>query len=100
MAARAAAPVRRQRHGGADLRDRLVPAPATGGWLLGYFAGRPSGHVHGRDVRGEPAAAARGALPSSPAARLRTAGDRYWSDWCRGAARDAARRPALHGVGR
>src|ERR1700730_3685788 len=49
--------VRRKRLCGADLRDRLVSAPATGHRFLGGLARRFAGDLHGRDVPGQHPAA-------------------------------------------
>ena len=62
--------VRWQRLCRAHLRDRVVPAPAAGRRRHGDLARHPAGHLHGRHVRGEPAAAPPGAGRSASAARL------------------------------
>ena len=70
--ARAAAAVRRQRLRGADLRSRLVPAPAARHRIVGGVDGRAARHVHGRHVPGQPpAAAVASAAPAASASRLR-----------------------------
>src|SRR5213593_3432342 len=46
----AAAVVRRKRVRGVDLRDRLVPVVATGGWFLCGFIGCVAGDVYGWHV--------------------------------------------------
>src|SRR5262249_62053913 len=50
--------VRRQRLRRADLRNRLVPAPAARHRLVVDLAGHPARDLHGRPVPGQPASAA------------------------------------------
>ena len=61
----------------ADLRDRLVPAAAAGHRVVVGVDRRAAGHVHGRHVPGQPAAAARRLAAAPSAARVRRARARH-----------------------
>ncbi len=100
MAPRASAAVCRQRRGGADLRDRVVPDAGAVRRLLIGIARRAARHVHGRHVPGQLSAAevylaaassAQGLCP----ARSGDRGNRPAAD-----VRAASGRTRLHGVGR
>ena len=100
MAPDPAAALCRQRLRGADIRDRLVPDAGAVRRLLIGVDRRAAGHVHGRHVpRQLPAAAFH--LAQTPSVEgLRPSRDRDRRHRPVAAARAAARRPRLHGLGR
>ena len=91
--------IHRQRLRRADLRDRLVSAPAAGHRIVVDLARHPARHVHGRHVSRQPAALADRVRAPASAARLRRARARHRRLRAADPGRHAARRPHLHGVG-